>query len=83
MEQYEVELAEAEKRLVANGRDRNDFSFQMSYLPPDPDGAGMFTLLYEVTITNNTTSKSLVAIGGIGWDWVGTFEEELRDGYFD
>lgn len=83
MKQYEMELVDAANRLAGNGRSTSDFSFQMSYVAPDPDGAGMFTVEYEVTILNNKTSKSLIVIGGIGHNWVDLFESHLKDGYFD
>ena len=83
MEMYEMELEQAIKRLEANGRDKDDFSFEMSYLPPDPDGGGMFTVQYEIRILNKKTDKGLLAIGGIGSDWVGYFEEALTEGHFD
>lgn len=83
MEIYEMELEKAIQRLEANGRDKDDFSFEMSYLPPDPDGGGMFTVQYQIVITDKKTSNSLLAIGGIGSDWVGYFEEALKEGHFD
>jgi hypothetical protein len=83
MELYEAELLDATKRLVAWGRDKNEFSFRRAYLPPDPDGAGMFTVQYEVTISNQRTSKSMVLIGGIGCRWVDQFASAIEDGYFD
>lgn len=83
MELYDIELQKAVERLTARGRDKADFSFEMSYLPPDPDGAAMYTVRYAVEITDRKTSKSLSAVGGIGLDWVGYFEEALKEGYFD
>lgn len=83
MEQYQIELADALERIAAFGRNREDFSFEMAYLPPDPDGGGMFTVQYEVRISNRNTSKNLRTIGGIGWNWVDRFEKALRDGHFD
>jgi hypothetical protein len=83
VELYEAELLEAARRLTASGRDQHEFSFQRSFLPPDPDGAGMFTVQYEVTVLRMTTSKSLKAVGGIGLRWVDHFEGALNDGYFD
>jgi hypothetical protein len=83
MELYEAELLDAAKRLVASGRDKNEFSFQRTFLPPDPDGAGMFTVQYEVAISNHRTSKSMVLIGGIGCRWVDEFASALEDGHFD
>lgn len=83
MELYQTERAEARKRLVEAGRDPDAFTFEMAYLPPDPDGGGMFTLLYEVTVTHTANQKSLKAIGGIGWNWVDKFSSVLEDGTFD
>lgn len=83
MEQYESELADALKRLAEMGRDKDEFLFEMAFLPPDPDGAGMFTVEYEVKITHQSTLKSLTETGGIGWKWVDRFEDELGKGYFD
>jgi hypothetical protein len=78
-----MELIEAARRIAANGRDKNDFVFNRSYLPPDPDGAGMFTVQYEVTISNLKTSKSMVVIGGIGLQWVDQFVGALKAGKLD
>ena len=83
MGMYEDELEQAKQRLVANGRDPDDFSFEMSYMEPDPDGGGMFTVQYEIRILAKQTDKGLLAIGGIGSDWVGYFEEAVNDGFFD
>ena len=83
MAQHEPEVETAKQRIGALGLDPADFSFDVEYEPPDPDGAGMFTVRYVVTITRGKTGKSLGTIGGIGFDWVGDLEEELRSGYFD
>lgn len=83
MELFEIELKDANERLAANGRNPDDFSFDVSFLPPDPDGGGMFTVRYEVTMTNKKTAKSLEAIGGIGLNWIGYFEDALKAGHFD
>ena len=83
MELYEIELKKAAERLRANGRDEDDFTFEMEYLPPDPDGGAMYTVRYAIEITNRKTSKSMTAVGGIGLDWVGYFEEALEGGHFD
>lgn len=83
MELHEMELEDAARRLAAHGRDRNDFAFEISFLPPDPDSAGMYTVRYEVKITGKASAKSLVAVGGIGLRWVDDFERALKDGYFD
>jgi len=83
MEMYESELQQAVRRITARGRDQNDFSFKMEYLPPDPDGGGMFTVRYEIAIRHQKTSKSLTLVGGIGLDWVRAFDEALEKGRFD
>jgi hypothetical protein len=83
MELYEIELKKAVERLRANGRNEDDFIFEMSYLPPDPEGGVMYTMRYEIEITNRNTSKSLTFVGGIGLDWVSFFEEALEGGAFD
>jgi hypothetical protein len=80
---YEDELEKAIERLEANGRDKDDFAFDMSYMEPDPDGGGMFTVQYEIRILNRKTDKGLLAVGGIGSDWVGYFEDALKEGFFD
>jgi hypothetical protein len=66
MEQYQTELAEAVRRLSALGWTRADFDFTMAFVPPEPDGAGMFTVEYAATITHLGTSRSLTETGGIG-----------------
>jgi len=83
MEMYEQEKAEAIRRIEAMGRSAGDFTFEAAMLPPDPDGGGMFTVQYEIRIRDTTTDKGLLAIGGIGSDWVGYFEEALSEGFFD
>jgi hypothetical protein len=83
MELYERELRDAQARIEATGRSKDDFSFDMSFQPPDPDGGGMFTVRYDVKITNSKTSKSLTTTGGIGLRWVEEFDAALRSGEFD
>ena len=83
MSMYEDELVKAQQLLAASGRDADDFSFEMEFMEPDPDGGGMFTVQYLVTILNTKTKTGLRSIGGIGSDWVGHFKAELDDGYFD
>ena len=83
MELYEIELPEAKARIAAAGRDPDDFTFAMEYLPPDPDGAGMFTVHYLVAVTNTKSGKAKEFIGGIGMGWVERFEDVLKDGHFD
>ena len=38
MDLYETELPDAKARLAAMGRNPEDYSFEMEFLPPDPDG---------------------------------------------
>ena len=83
MAMYDDELAKAQQLVTASGRDLADFSFEMEYMEPDPDGGGMFTVQYLVTILNTKSEKGLRSMGGIGSDWVGHFREELDEGYFD
>ncbi len=83
MELYQTELPDAKARVAAAGRNPDDFTFEMEYLPPDPDGGGMFTVQYAVTVTNAATAKGRVMIGGIGMHWVDVFERALNDGQFD
>jgi len=83
MENHEIEIEDAKKRLHAHGKDPEAFTFELSFLPPDPDGGGMFTLRYVIVVTDKASGKSLETIGGIGLDWVGYFEEELTNGYFN
>ena len=80
---YERELKDAGARLEAAGRRRADFKFDMTYQEPDPDGGGMFTVRYDVTITHVPTGKTLVTVGGIGLKWVDHFFSALEDGAFD
>jgi hypothetical protein len=83
MELYETELADARKRIAASGRAPGHFTFAMEYLPPDPDGGGMFTVQYLIEIAETATGKNKSLIGGIGSHWVDRFEELLGEGYFD
>lgn len=83
MELYAMERVKAGTILEEQGRSPDDFAFTVSYLPPDPDGGGMFTVRYEVTIESVRTGKGLVTVGGIGLDWVGDFVEALDEGHFD
>ena len=83
MELYESELEDAKARLAALGRDPALFSFAMEFLPPDPDGGGMFTVQYEVTVENAASGNGACFIGGIGMRWVDFFEERLKAGKFD
>ena len=83
MDLYDMELEKVRDSLNASGREPRTFTFERKYLPPDPDGGGMFTVHYEITVTNTATGKSLKAIGGIGSDWVDYFQEQLEAGHFD
>ena len=83
MELHEIELKNAVDRLRTHGRNEDDFTFEMSYLPPDPDSGVMYTVRYAIEITNRRTSRSLTFVGGIGLDWVSFFEEALEGGEFD
>ena len=83
MSLHDIELKKAEERLAAHGKDKDDFIFDVTHLPPDPDDVAMFTARYEVKITDRRTSKFLVVMGGIGLSWVGDFENALKDGHFD
>ena len=83
MELYESELAQAKARIAATGQSPDQFTFAMEYLPPDPDGGGMFTVQYEVRIAHAKSGNSKRLIGGIGMGWVERFEELVKEGYFD
>lgn len=80
---YEQELPKAEALIAERGKSRDDFAFAMNYQEPDPDGAGMFTVRYDIDIAHKQTGKSLSLVGGIGLDWVAAFDEALGNGYFD
>ncbi len=83
MDLYETELPDAKARVAATGRNPEDFSFGMEFLPPDPDGGGMFTVQYEVRVENAKSGKHASFIGGIGMRWVDFFEEAVKAGRFD
>lgn len=83
MELYQSELPDAKARIAASGRDPADFTFEMDYLPPDPDGGGMYTVQYAIRIAHTANGKEKVLIGGIGMHWVDIFEEVLAAGHFD
>lgn len=82
MEYHEMELAEARKRIAAAGRNPDDFTFDLNFLPPDPDGAGMFTVQYEICATDKVSGHKLTGVGGIGMGWGDLFEQALKTGYF-
>ena len=83
MELFDMELEKATALIEAAGRQRDDFTFKQTHLPPDPDDVVMFTARYEVLITDGKSGKTLEAIGGIGLNWVGQFGAALQDGHFD
>jgi len=83
MELYQMELEKARQHINAAGKSNDDFQFKMDYQEPDPDGGGMFTVRYDIVITYTKTGKTLKAIGGIGLDWVGYFDDALQSGHFD
>ena len=83
MELHEQEQEQAKELLVSLKKDPDSYRFDVSFLPPDPDGGGMFTVRYTVVATNANNGNSLEMIGGIGLDWVAVFEEALHDGHFD
>ena len=83
MDLYEIELLEAKARLRTDGYNPDHFTFDMEYLPPDPDGGGMFTVQYEVRVANSATGREKAFIGGIGLHWVDRFEHALKNGQFD
>ena len=80
---HEQEIEEAKERIATAHRDASDFAFEVAFMEPDPDGGGMFTVRYEVTVTLASTGKSAGYIGGIGFDWVSVFEADLTEGVFD
>lgn len=77
------EIEEAKERVVTAHRDVSDFAFDVAFMEPDPDGGGMFTVRYEVTVTNTSSDNTACYIGGIGLDWVSAFDEDLGEGAFD
>ncbi len=83
MEPEATELPAARAKIAASGRDPADFAFEHEYLPPDPDGGGMFTVYYEVRVANTRTGKKAKLIGGIGTGWLEQLDELVDEGYFD
>lgn len=79
---HEQELAEARKRIAAQGFEPSDFTLDLQFMEPDPDGAGMFTVRHEITATAARTGKAAGYIGGIGTHWLDAFEQDLKDGAF-
>lgn len=80
---HEQEIEEARQKLASSGRSADDFAFDVEFMEPDPDGGGMYTVRYEITVTNNSNGKSRGYIGGIGVHWVDAFEEALSEGAYD
>jgi len=80
---HEIELEDAKKLVGEHGRDPADFDFQLAFQEPDPDGGGMFTVYYDIDVTNAKSGKSASFVGGIGMGWVEAFEAALKDGAFD
>lgn len=83
MEPEKTELPAARAKIAESGRNPADFTFEHEYLPPDPDGGGMFTIYYEIRVANGKTGKKAKLIGGIGTGWLDQFEELVTEGYFD
>jgi hypothetical protein len=83
MELYNQELAQARETIREAGRSPDDFDFAMEFQEPDPDGGGMFTVRYDVTVTCRNTGKQAVMTGGIGLRWVSQFAAAVEQGYFD
>jgi hypothetical protein len=83
MDTYEAECVLARSRISELGRDPDDFSFDISLLPPDPDAGGMYTVQYDVKISSRATAKSMSATGGIGWDWVSVAAAAIDAGKLD
>ncbi|MBM3595470.1 MAG: hypothetical protein FJX31_06740 [Alphaproteobacteria bacterium] len=80
---HEKELDQAREMVAASGHDPRRFDFALSFMEPDPDGGGMFTLRYEITVTHGASGKSEGYIGGIGLDWLAAFAADLGGGGFD
>jgi hypothetical protein len=80
---HEREIDEARAQVAQSGRDPADFAFDLAFMEPDPDGGGMFTVRYEVTVTRASSGRTEGYIGGIGLDWVAAFAEDLGGGGFD
>ena len=82
MELYQRELKAAHERIQQAGLDSEDFTFDMSFQEPEPDGGGMFTVRYDVVITRRSTGKAFSTVGGIGLRWVDEFDHQLKAGGF-
>ena len=79
---HEREIEDAKKKLAVLGRNLADFSFDVEFMEPDPDGGGMYTVRYAVAVANSATMRTASYIGGIGMDWVDAFEEAVKAGEF-
>lgn len=79
---YERELEDAKQRIEAVGKVPDDFDFALAYQEPEPDGGGMFTVRYDVTVTYKPTGKQFGSTGGIGLKWVEDFADALDEGHF-
>ncbi|MCB2062522.1 MAG: hypothetical protein KDE25_03510 [Novosphingobium sp.] len=79
---HEKEIEEARAKLAEAGRDPDLFSFDVKFMEPDPDGGGMFTVRYEITVTGPGQGASAEYIGGIGLDWLAAFGDDLGEGVF-
>ena len=80
---HEQEIEQAKERVSASGRAPDGFDFAVSFMEPGPDGGGMFTVRYEVTVTNAGSGRRGSYIGGIGLDWVAAFADDLVESAFD
>ena len=79
---HQKEIEEAQQIIAESGREPGDFTFEVAFMEPDPDGGGMYTVRYEVTVTNSANGKESGYIGGIGLDWLGALKEDLGEGLF-
>jgi hypothetical protein len=80
VEMFDAERDKAKAGLASRGLDPDAFTFERTYLPPESDDGAMFTVRYEVRIVH--AGKAMTAVGGIGLDWVGDFEDALDEGRF-
>ena len=81
MEYHEIELEAARSQLKAAGYDRDDFTFRLGFLPPDPDGGGMISVEYQITVANTKSGRVMQGIGGIGMGWGEYFANALKEGF--
>ncbi len=80
---HEQEIEQARAQIAETGREPAEFAFDAAFLEPDPDGGGMYTVRYEITVTRDPSGQSAGYIGGIGLNWLSAFEEDLEAGAFD